>query len=201
MNYVAIDFETANRGADSACSVGLVEFGPEGEEISSLYSLIRPPLMVFDPWNTRIHGFRAEDCRWSPTFAEFLPDLVSFVGDKPLVAHNAPFDMGVLRASAAAWNSELPNWDYYCTLSISRRMIPQYRSHSLGALVADYLMTEYDAHNALSDARMCGKVFARMLSGKLFDRDAVDHTMALLGLAFPKKLFSPPSPSAPRGWR
>ena len=45
MQFVAIDFETANNSADSACSIGLVKMDEEGAVIDSFYSLVRPPVL------------------------------------------------------------------------------------------------------------------------------------------------------------
>lgn len=188
MEYVAIDFETANQSPDSACAVGLSRFDEEGREVASWYSLIRPPVMYFDPGNTAIHGLGAADCRWQPLFCELADQIIDFVGDRPLVAHNAPFDMRVLRASAACYGIQLPNWDYYCSLAIARKVLPHFRSRSLGVLVSDYLCSDYDAHVASDDARACGLVFGRMLHDRLYDKATLDHYLSLMGVNYPKKL-------------
>lgn len=188
MEYVAIDFETANTAPDSACSVGLVRFDEEGRVVDSYTSLIRPPVLYFDPVCVAVHGLNASDCRWERRFDEVLKDMVPFIGDDPLVAHNAAFDMRVLRSSAAAYGVQLPNWEYYCTLALSRRMLPG-RSHKLGELVCNYLETVYDAHVASSDAEMCGRLFGRLLAGKLYDKATLDHELRLRGVAYPKRLY------------
>lgn len=188
MEYVAIDFETANSAPDSACAVGLVRFDEEGRVVDSYTSLIRPPVLYFDPACVAVHGLNAADCRWERRFDEVLKDMILFIGEGPLVAHNAAFDMRVLRSSAAAYGIQLPDWEYYCTLALSRRMLPG-RSHKLGELASNYLETSYDAHVASSDAEMCGRLFGRLLSGKLYDKAMLDHELCLRGLAYPKKLY------------
>ena len=115
-------------------------------------------------------------------------EIIDFVGDRPLVAHNAPFDMRVLRASAACYGIQLPDWDYYCSLAIARKVLPHFRSRSLGVLVSDYLCSDYDAHVASDDARACGLVFGRMLHDRLYDKATLDHYLSLLGVNYPKKL-------------
>ncbi|MDR0597954.1 MAG: hypothetical protein LBG14_05545, partial [Treponema sp.] len=98
MNFVAIDFETAQYAADSACSVGLVQFR-NGAAQDSYYSLIRPPILYIRPEFTDIHGIKVEDVRDAPVFADIWDTaILPFIGDMPLAAHNASFDMGVLRA-------------------------------------------------------------------------------------------------------
>lgn len=189
MDYVAIDFETANEGADSACALGLSRFDSEGRQTDSWYSLIRPPVMYFSPVCMAVHGLTPADCRWQPTFDELFPQIRDFIGDGPLVAHNAAFDMNVLRSSLLAYGLEAPNWEYYCSMWISRKLLPQYRSHSLGFLVDEYLNTEYSAHLASSDAEACGKLFGRLLSDYLYDKKTLDHYLSLKGLRYPKRLF------------
>ncbi len=189
MNYVAIDFETANQNADSACAIGLSRFDQDGRQTESYYRLIRPPVMYFDPVCMAVHHLTPADCRWQPTFDELAGEITEFIGSDPLVAHNAPFDMRVLRASAGTYGIRLPQWSYYCSLGISRRLLAGYRSHSLGHLVSEYLNMEYDAHMAQSDAYACGVLFGRMLHDYLYDKAALDHYLVLKGIRYPKTLF------------
>ena len=83
----------------------------------------------------------------------------------------------------------LPNWQYYCTLAISRRLLPQYRSHRLGHLVSEYLQEDYDAHVASSDAYECARLFSRMLSDMLYDKQSLDRFLSLKGIRYPRFLF------------
>ncbi|MFX7408721.1 exonuclease domain-containing protein, partial [Acinetobacter baumannii] len=53
------------------------------------------------PESTRVHGFTAEMLRGKPRFAEIAAELLEFLGDSPIVAHNAPFDFGFLNAEFA----------------------------------------------------------------------------------------------------
>lgn len=168
MEYVAIDFETASGSPDSACAIGLVRKDAEGITLDSYYSLIRPPRLAFDPHCTAVHHLDPADIMKAPTIADIWDEISSFIGSSPLVAHNAPFDINVLRSSAAAWGIEAPHNDYFCTLSLSRKLWKGRRSYSLTAL-AESLGWEYDAHNALADSDTCGRLFARLCGSNLFD--------------------------------
>lgn len=190
MNYVAIDFETANQDPSSACALGLARFDDEGRLCDSWYSLIRPPVMYFDPACMAVHHLIPADCRWQPRFCELAGDIISFIGTDPLVAHNAPFDIRVLVSSAAQYSITFPEWEYYCTLAISRKLLPSYRSHSLSYLVSEYLCSEYNAHEAASDAWACGTLFSRLLSQRLYDKKGLDHYLKLKGISYPKRLSS-----------
>jgi DNA polymerase-3 subunit epsilon len=157
MNFVAIDFETAQYARESACSVGLVKFrGGKAED--SYYSLVRPPVLSIRPDFTEIHGLTVEDVRFAPSFADIWDTaMLPFIGDMPLAAHNAPFDTGVLRAVLERHGLPVPPLRYFCTLTLSRHVWPGFRSHSLPNLGARFGI-RYEAHNALDDARTCGDI-------------------------------------------
>jgi DNA polymerase-3 subunit epsilon len=157
MNFVAIDFETAQYAPESACSVGLVKFR-DGVAQDSCYFLIRPPVLYIRPDFTDIHGLRVEDVRDAPVLADLWDTaMLPFIGDMPLAAHNAPFDMGVLRAALTWHGVPVPPLPYFCTLLLSRRVWPRLRSHSLPNLGAHFGI-RYEAHHALDDARTCGDI-------------------------------------------
>lgn len=170
MEYVAIDFETASALRDSACSIGLVLFDAEGNELDSYYSLIRPPVLRFDDMCTAVHHLSPYDIASSPSFNEIWPDVSSFIASRPLVAHNAQFDMSVLSHTLHSWNLECPPLDYYCTLSLSRKLWKGKPSYALTSLSYELGWT-YDAHNALADATACGRLFSRLCGDVLFNDD------------------------------
>lgn len=161
MITVAIDFETANSSFLSACSVGLAKMR-NGEVVDTFYSLINPIYNYFDPKNIAIHNIRASDVVAAPKFNEVLADIISFIGDDLLLAHNAPFDVGILRASASRVNVKLPPLNYVCTLNVSRKVWPDLPSHKL-TFLSELFGFAYQAHNALDDAINCLKVFHKAL--------------------------------------
>ena len=171
MDYCAIDFETASRYADSACSIGLVKMDAEGSLLDEYYSLIRPPVLYFDPFNTSIHHLSEEKIRKAPTMKDLWPGIRDFIGPLPLVAHNAQFDIRVLRSALGSWGLEPCHNDYYCTLSLSRRVWKGLGSYKLTAL-AEGFGWEYEAHNALADSIVCGRLFAKLCGEALYDEEA-----------------------------
>lgn len=156
MTTLAIDFETANERRDSACAVGLAWI--EGGEVVRRESrLIRPREMRFSPGNIRVHGILPADVRGRPEFpeamAEFLPDLSSGL----VLAHNAGFDMGVLRASLHAYGMSVPAFASLCTLQIARRVFPAPEGCGLGK-VAARLGIRFEHHDAGEDAYACAEI-------------------------------------------
>ena len=168
MNFATIDFETANSYPQSACSVGLARLDCTGNVIDTYYSLIKPPggYDNFYSRNIEIHGIRPCDVADSPDFAYIWPEIEYFIGNDFVVAHNAQFDMGVLRSLIQHYNIPMPDFRYLCSLRISRKIWPNMPSHALTALSRQFNL-EYNAHNALDDAVNCGKVFVKACNGRL----------------------------------
>ncbi len=157
-DFCAIDFETANYPRASACAVALVRVR-KGAVEDTLFSLIKPPdeMPILRSF-TAIHGIRQADVAGSPTFAELWPRLSEFIGDDFLVAHNAPFDRGVLASCLRYYGIEVESPRFECTVVASRRAWPALANHRLDT-VSRYLGLELDHHQALSDAIACARIY------------------------------------------
>jgi len=156
MNFVAIDFETANSKRNSACSVAVVEV-KDGKIHDSYYALIKPPGMKFDYFNIQIHGITPEDVRNKPTFAEIWPELKLRLENKIVLAHNASFDMSVLKYVIQEYHLVPAKFHHCCTVSIARKIWPELENHKLDT-VGDHLHIDFNHHNALDDARTCAAI-------------------------------------------
>lgn len=162
LDYIAIDFETANYYQNSACSVGLVRF-IDGKETDSVYSLIHPAKMYFIPeWTETIHHISYNDVRDKPYFPEVWDTIVMpFINktpDIPLVAHNGNmFDMPVIKNCCEYFGMEVPKLEYFDSLIVAKKTWPDLESHRLTAL-GEYFKIEYLAHDALEDSRTCGQI-------------------------------------------
>lgn len=158
LDFTAIDFETANGSAASACSVGLVKVRG-GRIVDRAGWLIRPPAghALFSEWNIRIHGIRPEDVADAPGFAEQLPELLEYADGDVLAAHNAGFDMGVLRAACEATRAPVPELDYVCSLQLARRT---YRldSYRLPVAASAAGFDDFPHHDAVADAEACAAI-------------------------------------------
>ncbi len=156
MNFTAIDFETATSSRNSACSVALVEV-EDGKLSDSYYALIRPPEMRFNPFNIHIHGIHPEDVADAPDFAGIWPELAKRLAGRIVVAHNAQFDMSVLKASLRETGIQPPAFYHCCTVSLARHAWPNLLNHKLDT-VGEYLHIKFQHHNALDDARTCAAI-------------------------------------------
>lgn len=158
LDFTAIDFETANSSMASACSVGLVKVR-DGQVVDRIGWFIRPPVGHdrFVDWNTRIHGITADMVLDAPGWDEQLVDLLAFTGDDHLVAHNAGFDMGVIKAACAATGSAVPTYPYFCSLQIARSTytLDSYKLPSVASAVG---FADFPHHDAVADAEACAAI-------------------------------------------
>lgn len=158
INFTAIDFETANSSPASPCAVGLVKV-ENGRIVDSIATLIQPPAPHdwFHEGNIKVHGIRPSDVIDAADAFEALQLIFHFAGEDPLIAHNAPFDMGVLRATATLIDFRSPETQYSCSLSIARKTynLESYRLNSVAYAIGH---EEFDHHDALADADACARI-------------------------------------------
>ena len=184
LDFTAIDFETANSSSASACAVGLARVR-EGRVVATAGWLIQPPLGHdrFFELNIGIHGIRPDDVATAPTWVEQLDALTAFVGDDVVVAHNAGFDMRVLRSACEATDAPCPPYRYICSLQASRKTydLDSYRLPSVAA-AAGFL--DFAHHDATADALACAHIMIDTALRAGAD-DIVELAM-LLGLRVPQ---------------
>ena len=158
-SWVAIDFETATSARDSACALGIA-LACDGEVVSSGAWLIRPPGNVYDHWNIRVHGITPDRTAHAPSFAELWPELRCYLDGSHVLAHNAGFDISVLRTLISQHGLETPELHYVCTVKLARRAFPQLQRHRLDVVCA-HCGIPLRHHDATSDAAACANVALR----------------------------------------
>lgn len=158
-----IDFETTgispDRG-DRATEVAIVMV-EDGKVVDRFQSLMNAGVQI-PAFITQLTGISNAMVAAAPDAAEVMAQASRFVGDAPMVAHNAAFDRKF-------WVGELARLGlpaaqpFACTLLISRRLYPQAPNHKLGSLV-DYhrLPRTGTAHRALADAEMAAELLGRI---------------------------------------
>ena len=184
LDFTAIDFETANSSSASACAVGLTRVR-NGRVVATAGWLIQPPPGHdrFFELNVNIHGITADDVAHAPGWSKQLADLVAFAGDDILVAHNAGFDMTVLRRACEVTGDAYPSYRYLCSLQVARKTyeLESYRL-PLAAAAAGFL--DFAHHDAAADALACAHIVIDA-AARAGAQDAVELAM-LLGLRIPQ---------------
>jgi DNA polymerase-3 subunit epsilon len=152
MNFIAIDFETAH--ADIPCEIGLSRV-ENGQITESKSWLIKPACFPFmNPWNERVHGISSADLAFASTFDDLWSELKPWFEDNYLVAHNASFDMRVLRSVLGYYDLAIPWSEYFCSVSLSRKVWKELPGHSLGVL-CQFHNIQFHHHRAGDDAKAC----------------------------------------------
>ena len=164
MPFLALDFETATNEPTSACEIG-VALVENGRVTASGGWLLKPPQWPAFNWrNVEVHGIQPADVATAPTFAELWPELTRWLAAAPtLVAHNASFDVRVLRAALAHDHLPVPGGQYACSVQFARRLWPRLTSHRLNSLCAHHGIGLERHHRAEDDARACAEITLRAL--------------------------------------
>lgn len=160
MDFIAIDFETANNRRDSICSIGLVKI-KDKNVVEKIHTYINPE-QPFDSYNIMIHGIDEKKVEDAPTFKEYWPTLKRHIENELIVAHFSSFDMSVLRSSLNSIDEPYPIFQYTCSYQISQKVWPEFINYKLTTL-ADYLSIEFTHHDALEDAYACSEVINKAL--------------------------------------
>lgn len=157
--FAAIDVETANSNRGSICSFGLA-IVRDGRVVEKHHFLTRPPAELdwFDNFNVMLHGIRPEDVASQPGFTQRLGQVLDMVGDLPVVAHNAAFDMGAIRMGCDAEKLAWPNMTYACSLIMSRRAGLELLSYQLPMVCEALGLPSGEHHRADDDAESAAQV-------------------------------------------
>ena len=156
MRYIVFDVETPNGRNHRMSAIGVCEV-EDGEITRKFYSLVNPETH-FERFNMELTGITPAMVADAPTFPELWAALSPLFEHAVLVAHNATFDLGVLRRCLADygidWQSMVP---YLCTVQLGRKCIPQSPNHRLNTL-CDLLGITLDHHHAGSDAEAAARL-------------------------------------------
>ena len=121
MEFITIDFETATAKRDSPCEIGLT-FVKGGQIVDTKSWLIKPMYDEFDYFNILIHGLRPEHVANKPEFNELWREIKPLVENKFLIAHNAGFDISVLRRTLEGYRLPFPSLSYSCSYIFSKKV-------------------------------------------------------------------------------
>lgn len=203
-----IVFDTETTGLDPKTGDRLVEIGcvelmgriPTGETFHAYYNPERDMPLAAE----EVHGLSAAFLSDKPLFAEGAAALLDFLGDSPLVAHNAGFDFGFLNNELALCGREPLSLDRMVdTVAIARRKHPGAKA-SLDALCTRYGIDRSHRvkHGALLDAELLAQVYLELLGGRqiglVLDSGAqsVDERTAVVASQAIERTFRAPRPHA-----
>ncbi|EHH69360.1 DNA polymerase III subunit epsilon [Gluconobacter morbifer] len=169
----SILFDTETTGFDpdqgdriiEIAALELIDDLPTGRH----YHVLVHPERDIPPEATKVHGFRIEDLEGKPKFAEVAEDFLAFVGDSPLIAHNARFDFKFVNAELQQCGRRPLDYASRAidTVEMARRKYPGMPA-SLDALCRRFGidLSDRGTHNALLDCRLLADVYVELMGGR-----------------------------------
>lgn len=203
VTFVVVDLETTG-GTPEDC--GITEIGAVkvcgGEELGEFGTLVNPGRAI-PPFVTVLTGITEAMLAPAPKLEEVLPAFLEFARDAVLVAHNAPYDIGFLKAACAKFDYHWPRPRVLDTVALARRALTsdEVPNRKLGTL-ASFFGTRVPSHRALDDARATVDVlhalFARLGSFRIFTLgDAIEFAKAVTPTQRAKRHLADGLPNTP----
>jgi DNA polymerase III epsilon subunit family exonuclease len=162
-DFVAVDLETT--GLEPSKS-DIIEVGAtifrNGIETDHFTSLIRPTRPLPDRISA-LTGLAAGELDWARSFSEVMPGFLDFLGDFPIVAHNAEFDMGFLREKLPRINRDVPANSIWDNLKLGVLLYPELQSYALEYLANFFNIPFKKTHRASEDCIITGRLFVEFL--------------------------------------
>ena len=160
---VVLDFESTGLNTAKAriIEVGAVKL-VEGTVTETFQQLVDPE-EALPPKITEITGITDANLQGQPKAETVLPKLLEFIGDAPLAAHNASFDVSLLKSELKRLNLRW-NGPVLDTLTYARKLYPKLKSFRLGALCKHLGVSLKNAHRAVHDAAATAQCLARMFA-------------------------------------
>ncbi|TQM14125.1 DEDD exonuclease domain-containing protein [Pseudonocardia kunmingensis] len=165
VTFVVLDLETTggSAGKDAITEIGAVKVRG-GEQVGELATLVDPGTGL-PPQIVALTGITSAMTAGAPRLAQVLPSVLEFLRGTVLVAHNAPFDSGFLRAACERHGQAWPRPPVLCTARLARAVLSRDEAPSvrLGALAELFGTDTRPTHRALADARATVEVLHHLL--------------------------------------
>src|SRR4029079_828518 len=123
--------------------------------------LIRPPHMEFHAYNSKLHGINENDVKDERTFNELWMDLKTYFDNELLVAHNAAFDMQVLRSLLLYYRIMFKPMPFTCSISLSKKVWKNELEKFGLSTMTKFFGIKLDHHRAESDAVACAEIASK----------------------------------------
>ncbi len=157
--YVLLDLETtgATPLKDRITEIALIKF-EDGQEVDRWQTLVNPQTNIPD-FIQSLTGITNEMVEDAPTFEQVAGELLDYLDDAVMCAHNVRFDHGFLKAEFKRIGITLKQ-KVLCTVKLSRKLYPQYKSHGLSAIIERHGFTCSQRHRAMGDVEVMAQLIA-----------------------------------------
>jgi DNA polymerase III epsilon subunit family exonuclease len=169
VTFIVLDLETTGASPQQGC--GITEIGAiavRGGEVLGEFSTFVNPQVPLPDYIINLTGITDEMLVDAPLISEVFPDFIEFIDrheDIHLVAHNAPFDIGFLKAAATSLALEWPKYEVIDTVKLARRVIDRSEilNYKLGTLSQFFDTQALPNHRALDDVKTTVEVLHRLI--------------------------------------
>lgn len=161
--FSVIDVETTGLSASRNRIIEIAIVKIEKLRITKRLNYLINPQTYIPPFITSLTGIDNDDVANAPLFSEVVDEIISFIDNTILTAHNFPFDYGFLNSEFMLAGRELVNDHSCCTLKIARNIYPDLQSKSLSSVASYLSLKNSDAHRALGDAEITAKILLKMI--------------------------------------
>lgn len=160
-NYVVLDLETTGLDPfyDEIIEIAAIRIS-NGKRISEFTTLVKPDNKI-DEYITQLTGITNEMVKNAPKIEKVLPDLIDYLGDSVIVAHNANFDINFLYDNCMSCLNKPFTNNFVDTMRISRRLFKSIR-HRLIDLAKEFKISNIAAHRAMADCEVTQQVYEYM---------------------------------------
>ncbi len=175
--YAIIDIETTGGkyNEEGVTEIAIYKF--DGYEVVDQFISLINPERPIQPFVVNLTGINSEMLRNAPKFYEVAKRIVDITSDCIIVAHNSSFDYRILRIEFFRLGFDYQR-ETLCTVELSKKLIPDQKSYSLGKLVRSLGIPLSDRHRANGDAMATTKLFKLLLS-KDTEKKIVSSTIRL----------------------
>lgn len=158
--FVAIDVETTGLSPTSNELIEVSAIKYDGDKKIDTFSTLIKPKVRIPYYITNITGITNDMVEDAPEVEVVMPELVKFVGDLPIVAHNANFDYKFIQNYS---NNSFTKNNVIDTVPIGRKLYPGLPNHKLGTIAKHIGITEDGFHRAEFDCECCAKIYMEYL--------------------------------------
>ena len=183
--FAIVDIETTGGRVTDEKITEIAIYVHNGEKVVEEFSTLINPERFIPSFITRLTGIDNEMVRSAPKFYEVAKKIVEITQGKIFVAHNAQFDYSFLREEFKSLGYSFSR-DYVCTVKLSRKLIPGFRSYSLGNLCDNLGIKIEGRHRAAGDALATVKLFEILLKNDRDDHIAKSVRNDYLNVRFPE---------------
>jgi len=169
ITFIVLDLETTGASPTNGCAI--TEIGAiavRGGEVLEEFSTFVNPQVALPDYIINLTGITDEMLTGAPMIDEVYPEFIEFIDrhkDVHLVAHNAPFDIGFLKAAASALLQDWPKYEVIDTVKLARRVIDrsEIANYKLGTLSQFFDTKALPNHRALDDVKTTVEVLHRLI--------------------------------------